>query len=121
MVRRLVFLAALIALGAAPKTISRDDWVKALRTALPAAFCKPEQYFRQCFKVTQAECEQTALSTTRVCLEDLKDKIPETLKQPDDGGLWGAKVGECAGNAYEVSLTKKKIQSDKCNDPNAWR
>lgn len=120
MARRFVIAMAFLMLGAAPSTIAREAWISAIRTALPIAFCKPDQYFRQCFNVTQAECEQTALSATRVCLDDLKSQIPEVLKQPGDGAHWGAKVGQCAGSGYEVALSGKRVQSVKCDDPSAW-
>lgn len=118
--RIVLAIAALLAVGAAPNSVPKADWMKGMKTALPVAFCKPTQYFRQCFKVTAEECEQVALSTTRVCLENLKDAIPDPLKQPEDGTTWGAKVGQCAGAAYETALVKKKIQNDKCNDASAW-
>lgn len=50
--------------------ISKEQFVSAMTTALPAVFCKPTQYFRQCFDVTAIGCEETAASTTRICLKD---------------------------------------------------
>jgi hypothetical protein len=119
--RWLLFVGALLATAAAPSnTISRGEWMKGMKTALPTAFCKDGMYFRECFQVTQEVCEKTALSATRVCLESMKDDIPEALKQPEDGQLWGTKVGACAGNGYEATLVAKRIKSDKCNDAAAW-
>ncbi len=118
--RRLLFLVALLGLGAAPPEVAKQDWIRTMRTALPTAFCEPDAYFRQCFKVTAEQCEQTALSATRICLEELKDQVPAILKQPDDGNRWGSKLGECVGNAYEASLTAKRLHSEKCDNPSAW-
>jgi hypothetical protein len=113
----------LVFLSAAPANaveVSREDWMNGMTTALPAYFCKADQYFRQCFDVTQVECEETALSTTRVCLAKNKSKIPARLKQPEDGTRWGTVIGSCAGSNYEIVLQKKRINNKKCNDPNAW-
>ncbi len=101
--------------------VSKDDWINGMSTALPAYFCKADQYFRQCFKVTQIECEKTALSTTRICLAQNKDKIPTRLRQPEDGTQWGTVIGSCAGSAYEIALQKKRISNSKCNNPNNWK
>ena len=92
-----------------------------MSTVLPTVFCQANQYFRQCFDVSQAECKETALSATRVCLQKYKDKIPDTLVQPKDGTYWGRIVGSCAGEAYELTLRKKRIGNQKCNDPNNWK
>jgi hypothetical protein len=101
--------------------VTMDDWIKGMTTALPDHFCKAEQYFRQCFTVTQSECEKVALSTTKECLAKNKDKIPARLRQPEDGTRWGSVVGACAGEAYEIALQKKLINSSRCKDPNNWR
>jgi hypothetical protein len=100
--------------------ITKEDFVSAMKTALPAVFCKPEQYFRQCFDVSAIECEETAASTTRICLKELGSKIPSILNQPKDGSYWGTKLGECAGNAYSVVLSEKLLSNAKCNNVNNW-
>ena len=111
----------LMPFSATANEVSKDDWIKGMSTALPAYFCNADQYFRQCFKVTKIECEETALSTTRICLAQSKDKIPARLRQPEDGAHWGTIVGSCAGQAYEITLQKKRISSAKCNDQNNWK
>jgi len=101
--------------------ITKDDWINSMSTALPAYLCKAEQYFRQCFNVTQTECEETILSTTRICLEKNKENMPNRLRQPEDGTKWGNIIGTCAGSAYEVALQKKRINNGKCNNPDNWK
>lgn len=101
--------------------VTKDQWITAMKTALPTAFCNSAQYFRQCFEVTATECEETAASATRVCLNKFSGQIPSILHQPQDGTEWGAKVGECAGNAYGVALTSKKISNARCNNPANWQ
>lgn len=101
--------------------ISKADWIQAMETALPAAFCKPKEYFRQCYTISAIECEETAASTTRICLKKFKEQIPDTLIQPNDGAQWGTKVGECAGAAFDLSMSESRIDSDLCNDPANWQ
>lgn len=115
-----VFLLCIITTANAEE-VSKEDWMNAMSTALPTAFCQSHQYFRQCFEVTQVECEKTALSATRICLEKYKDKIPSVLNQPDDGTYWGQIIGKCVGEAYEVAFIKQRISSDLCNNIDNWR
>jgi hypothetical protein len=101
--------------------IAKQDWIEALRTALPGGFCAPEEYFRQCFTVTEDECLSAARLATKSCLAELEDKIPAKLVQPEDGTEWGGKVGSCAGMAFERQLTKKRKNTKKCNDASNWQ
>lgn len=106
---------------AAEEEVSKSYWISAMKTALPAAFCNSEQYFRQCYKVTAIECEEVAASATRLCLNDLESELPNVLLQPRDGTFWGTKVGECAGIAYDVSLNAKRISNDECDNVLNWQ
>ena len=101
--------------------VTKDDWVNSMATVLPTVFCNSSQYFRQCFSITEQECEETAASTTRICINKSIDKIPEILKQPKDGTHWGTIIGSCAGKAFEMSLIKKLINSTKCKNPANWQ
>jgi hypothetical protein len=38
----------------------------------------------------------------------------------EDGRQWGGVVGGCAGEAYEISLINRRIDSDRCNDAKNW-
>jgi hypothetical protein len=116
-----VLLISTFSLAAQGTEVSKAVWMKAMSTALPEAACKSDQYFRQCFDVTAKECEDTLASATRVCLDKYKDQIPDPLVQPRDGGRWGAAVGGCAGEAYEHTLMKKRVNSEKCNNPKYWQ
>ena len=101
--------------------VSKKSWIEGMTSALPTAFCNSSQYFRQCFHITAIECEETALSATRICIKENEDKIPDTLVQPEDGRKWGTKIGSCAGKAYELSLIKKRINNARCNNASNWQ
>ena len=101
--------------------VSKGSWLSSMETALPAAFCDKNMYFRQCFSISAIECEEAASSTTRLCLNKYKSDFPEVFDQPKDGTKWGTIIGECAGTAFEVSLIKKRINSKKCNDVANWK
>jgi len=101
--------------------VSKDIWNDRMTTVLPAFFCKSSSYFRQCFSVSAQECEETAASVSRICLANLSGKIPNSLTLPEEGQYWGTKIGECAGNAYEVVLMEHLIHSSECQDISNWQ
>lgn len=103
-----------------PILVDRDVWVTQFETALPVALCKAGTYFRACFAITPVECEQTAASATRVCINKVRKQLPPRIRQPDEGRDWGTKIGSCAGTTFDVALSSRKIQSQKCNDPSVW-
>jgi hypothetical protein len=114
-------LLMLVATTSFAGEVSKADWINGMSTALPAYFCKADQYFRQCFNVTQIECEKTALSTVKTCLSQNGDNIPARLHQPEDGTKWGRVIGSCAGKAYARTLQKKRISNSKCNNISNWK
>jgi len=108
------------ALPAQAQGVSREKWMEVMSTTLPDYLCGQNEYFRQCFKVSAQQCQQTALSATRTCLKQNESKIPAVLRSRDEGGKWGEVVGECTGNAYETALAAKRINSTRCNNVNNW-
>ncbi|MEM6998791.1 MAG: hypothetical protein AAF419_03005 [Pseudomonadota bacterium] len=119
-----MWVSMVVFLITAPATaaeIAKNDWVEQMEIALPAAFCRSEQYFRQCYTITANECEEIAASTTRICLKKFTDQMPDLFQQPKDGTEWGTKVGECAGAAFDLSISEKRIDSALCNDVTNWQ
>ena len=117
----LLAISLLASLSLQAQEVPKEQWITAMKTALPAYFCHEEQYFRQCFEVSATECEDVAASTTRICLNEINSQIPAILVQPNDGSTWGTKVGTCAGSAYESTLIKKRISNEKCNNASNWQ
>jgi hypothetical protein len=115
-----VFLFCIVSTANAGE-VSKEVWMNAMSTVLPTAFCQAKQYFRQCFEVTQTECEETASSATRICLDKYKQEIPDVLNQPSDGNYWGRIIGTCAGGAYAMTFQKRLISSEQCNNLANWQ
>jgi hypothetical protein len=103
------------------QSIDRKQWTDMMSTALPTAFCTPQSYFRQCFKISAQECEEVASSATRICLSKHANDIPRVLTVPQDGQRWGTIIGQCAGNSVDATMLKQRISNAKCNDPNQWK
>lgn len=119
---QIVFLAmGFCANVSAEDTVPKDAWVKAMRDALPAAFCTDNSYFRSCFKIQANECHQVATQSTASCLRQHDAAIPKEFVQPNEGALWGEKVGNCAGTVFFATLREKFTSNAKCNDASAWK
>jgi hypothetical protein len=94
-------------------------WMEGMKSVLPSLFCKQGSYFRECFRISEQECEDEAIRVTRVCVDSKRADLLKNFKA-EEGKMWGEKVGECAGSSFEISLEKKKIESPKCNDASQW-
>ena len=82
--------------------MTKIGWISYMKTTLPEIFCQPNMPFRQ--GVSAKMCTRIARASIILCLEKIEPEIPETLAQPEDGTLWGNKIGECAGTIYEVLM-----------------
>jgi hypothetical protein len=100
---------------------SKQQFIERFEPATVATFCEPEQYFRQCFEVTEAECLEVAKRTIRACIERYEPTMPEQFDS-QSGEQVGRAVGACAGQDYEATFMQrnKRINSARCNDPAVW-
>jgi hypothetical protein len=106
---------------ASAQVISKNEWLQQMKSVIPTSFCQTNQYFRQYFRVTVSECQETAYVATLTCINEYETKIPKQLKQPADGGKWGAIIGSCVDSAYQTTLKiQNKKNSELCNDIRNW-
>ncbi|MCB1865529.1 MAG: hypothetical protein KDG50_08855 [Chromatiales bacterium] len=117
----IVMLAGAPPAQAAEVVVSRDGWVAGMQDLLPRVFCEDGSYFRSCFSITADACHAKASATTETCLKQVAPKLPDELRQPEDGRTWGQQVGRCAGGNFERELLPKRLNSPKCNDPSQWQ
>ncbi|MEM9067583.1 MAG: hypothetical protein AAGE52_03725 [Myxococcota bacterium] len=99
--------------------ITRDAWIAQMRVRVPRMFCAPDQFFRQCFRIDEAQCVEEATTTTNACLEQHQGSLPDRLG-PQEGAHWGQVVGSCSGTQFEASLLSVRISNPRCNDVRNW-
>lgn len=116
----LIVCASLFSSQALAQQVDSKTWMANMTEVMPGLFCNANNYFRQCFEVSEAECLQVATEMTRHCLDQMAGQIPAMLKLPEEGRQWGSQVGSCAGVAYERQLMANRINSARCNDPGNW-
>ena len=118
---RMVVLASLLGallVGTAgcktKKQASKKYWITEMKKRLPEEFCKQGGVFRECFKLTKAQCLATAKEATKLCLNRFRSQFPKVFMQPEDGSHWGQKVGLCAGTAFEQKHMALKQDTPAC-------
>lgn len=94
--------------------IDRATWMKAMSGLLPGYLCSPERPFRTCYNVSGRVCAVQAKKAVKKCLKSYKRKIPDPLKQPEDGTKWGGRVDICATLEYGTVLKKKLKNTPEC-------
>lgn len=116
-----LFLLSFLSIAAYGQEIPKDHWIDTMSTLLPVEFCKPTTYFRECFEISQEECEEVVGSAARVCLNKFKKEIPDAISSREESADWGEVVGECAGGILEITFIEQRIDSEKCKDLDNWR
>ena len=122
MKKRLLFLLVLVLPATSwAQEVPKDKWLEVMTVTIPTYFCQAGQYFRECFDVTAEQCEQVAQSAARNCISKMEQQIPEKLRHPADSRMWGTKLGNCAGIAYEGTLAGKHKSDPTCQDARNWQ
>ena len=112
-----LMLACLSASATSQVQVESEAWMAGMEESLPAYFCQSDQYFMQCFNVTQDECTSVTKQETRRCLDELAEQIPAVLEMPHEGRKWGTDVGRCAGSAYDRVMAEQRRNEPRCNGP----
>jgi hypothetical protein len=96
------------------RQVPREKWVLHMESGLPTMLCSPGSVIRECFSLSQKECEQGMASATRVCIGNLSSRIPEEISLPIEGQRLGGDVGDCATDAYASTNQKLYTPTQAC-------
>lgn len=104
------------------KVQSLEQWLKSFPFEVMGYFCREEMFFMQCFEVSAHECTQVVSTSVDVCLDYIKEQMPESLDR-QARELWGAKLISCAGSVYEQALRQRRLfrNNAQCDDPLMWQ
>jgi hypothetical protein len=98
--------------------VAREQLLDIFESKTPV-FCAESYYFRSCFTISAEECLATMAESVRSCVaqyeSELPAQVPESVAMP-----WAAKVGKCAGTAFEIVQVRAKISSEACSDYRNW-
>lgn len=108
----------------APIDVPKERWMDQMVTVLPTILCRPEGFFRSCYPLSEQQCLEMGVRSTKACLIKLETQFPAAFQQPNEGEKWGKMVGSCTGETMEAALpaeSKKKSDKKECLDPSAWK
>lgn len=98
----------------------RNGWFLArMKDGLPKHSCKADQWFRACFRVDRATCEEAMGREVDACIEKLAATLP-VVTDAKSGGDAGEVIGQCAGSAYEIKRAADRIHTPACDDVLRW-
>jgi len=100
-------------------TATREELKTELRKELPKNLCLDDEYFKQCFNVTTANCKSQMTTFTENCFVKLK-RMPASVDIADESAKWGYQVGRCVGLEFEKKMKDQKKDSSKCASPQSW-
>ncbi len=83
-----------------------------MRSIAPGAICA-EAFFTSCYTWDRRACTTMAKPIIEGCMVELKAQIPDSL-DAESGGLWGGKIGECAGERLVEVADEYLEVSDEC-------
>jgi Asp-tRNA(Asn)/Glu-tRNA(Gln) amidotransferase B subunit len=93
---------------------SKKSWVDNVEKTLPTLLCDKNQYFVQCFQVTENECVDFTKLLVRACLNNVSLALPQQMNN-QQGEYWGQMVGRCTYDLYTKYMQEKKRQTPNCN------
>ena len=108
-----------IATNSYAQNISKSDWITYVQKALPGVICQSDQYFRQCFNVSDNNCLQVARKASLDCLSNEAPNIPKILDFIV-GEQWGNIIETCVGGEYEERFSDKKSKAPQCSNSSYW-
>ena len=82
---------------------------------MPALFCKPGQYYIDCFDVTKQECEETTSFAVEACITNHTQELPDIFSY-DESRRWGAIIEKCVDEYYNRAFSNQKIDTQECQE-----
>ena len=99
-----VFLAlGLLSTSAFALEQSRNDFSTFTTRYLSQSMCQEDNYFRQCYLVTEEICLEAAKQAVHDCIDIQADKMGKVIKA-DDVQYWQQITGRCAGGIYDKKM-----------------
>lgn len=96
-----------------PQSVSKQQWLAYVQSALPDTLCKDDQFFIKCFETTRKECVDFTTELVRACLNNITLGLPDQIDK-EKGIHWGQLVARCSYDLYDKFMDKKKKPGPEC-------
>jgi hypothetical protein len=111
----LIFLSSSVAATDIPV----DGWLRTFQTRAPVAFCAKTTILRACYDLTAEDCELSIASATRTCILSIRNRLPTTIRVPEDGTKFGSELGSCIEDAYVAANSNRILDNAACTTAKA--
>lgn len=94
---------------------TQEQWVEYMTQNLPSVFCNPNQYYRECYEITQEECKEAISDIAEGCIDKNIENLPDifTIKESRH---WGPLLEKCIDEEYSRLYSDQRIDSQYCKD-----
>lgn len=92
---------------------NKKAWAENVEQKLPELLCDKNQYFVQCFDVTEPECLEFTKLLVHACLSNVTLALPQQI-DPQQGEYWGQMIGRCSYDLYNKYMETKKHHTKVC-------
>jgi len=95
--------------------MAQDQWISFMTKNMPTAFCKSDQYYRDCYEVTKEECEDTAAFAVEACIANHIQELPDIFSY-EESRKWGAIIEKCIDEEYSRTFSNQKMDTPECKE-----
>lgn len=95
--------------------LTQDRWTDFMTKNMPALFCKPDQYYLDCYEVTKEECEETAAFAVEACISTHLQELPDIFSY-EESRRWGSIIEKCVDAEYIRTFGNQKKDTPECNE-----
>lgn len=115
-----VFFATNLLAFPVDAAVKKTDFLEGFKKGAANTFCGENTYFQKCFQVDKDVCTKAVNDKIGDCVSSAQKDFPDTLKNKEEGGSLGRKIGVCVGEKLEADWSSKKKASADCSDPKKW-
>jgi hypothetical protein len=110
-----LILTSFLVFGSATADRSQTEFFHAFLAPYVHKTCQDKGVFRQCFSITQADCEKSVRGMAKLCEKPLSRRMPQTLKTKRDAGFWGSQYAVCIARRFaEIHAEKMNKKNKDC-------
>lgn len=109
----LVSSASVIAVKPSDTPMPKERWLLKTKAVIATYACTEKTIVRACYAITKDQCQDGIAEAVSACARSLGAEIPDNLDE-QQGRIFGAKLGQCAGDTYEAFHVTEERDTPEC-------
>ena len=95
--------------------LTQDQWISFMTKNMPTVFCKPDQYYLDCYEVAKEECKDTVAFAVQACIANHIRELPDSFSYKESRH-WGAIIEKCVDEEYSRTFSNQKKDTPECKE-----